>query len=122
MPDEACLSAMTLVTPRPLSLAASSHGIVGYSSRGDARRSASQKKSRFRTNKLMKTGIIEDRQSLGRRRQECAPPPRVPGREVFKFRTNKLLEAGIIVRSQELGRSLSAGRASRFGAEHTPGV
>jgi len=39
-----------------------------------------------------------------------------------QIRTNKLLEAGIIVRSQELGRSLSAGRESRFAAEHSPGV
>jgi len=55
------------------------------------------------------------------RRESVPHPPSAVARN-FKIRTNKLLEAGIIVRSQELGRSLSAGRESRFAAEHSPGV
>ena len=90
-------------------------GIARYSGRGDA-----LEKSRSRTNKLMKTGIIEHHQSL---RQRAGNVPLRLGDRArnFKFRANRLLETGIIVRSQELGRSLSAGRLSRSATEHTPG-
>jgi hypothetical protein len=53
-------------------------------------------------------------------RLDCARAPGAYARN-FRFRTSKLMQAGIIVRSQELECSLSAGRASRFAAEHTPG-
>jgi hypothetical protein len=95
----------------------------------------------FRANELMKTRIIEHRQSPGQlagnvalgpfqaspQRASPSPSARRSPRTVrgraknFKFRANKLMEAGIIECIQELRRGLSARRASRDGADYNLG-
>jgi muramoyltetrapeptide carboxypeptidase LdcA involved in peptidoglycan recycling len=115
MPDAACLSAMILVAPRRLSLAARPTGSASYSGHTvmrDVQRLG--KIARFRTNKLMKTGIVEHRQSRGQRAWYLG--------ERFQISNEHTIGGGIIVCSQELGRSLSAGLAGRTIAEHTPGL
>ena len=58
---------------------------------------------RFSTSRLMKTRIVELRQSLGQPPPKSCTCPR-PERKNFKIRTNKLLDAGIMKCRQGLGR------------------